>query len=99
LAVRRCLTARVVVGHNDAHDEQCNPWKNAELAIPAFLTIVVMPFAYSISAGIGAGFVSFVIIRITMGKIKHIHPLMWVSALMLIAHFVRGPLGDARNAF
>src|SRR5690606_9092940 len=36
-------------------------WKDVELSIPAFLTIVVMPFTYSISAGIGAGFISFVL--------------------------------------
>lgn len=74
-------------------------WKNFEVAIPAFLTIVIMPFTYSISAGIGAGFVAFVIIKIFVGKIKVIHPLMWVAAVMFVLYFVRGPLADALGAF
>lgn len=74
-------------------------WKNYEVAIPAFLTIVIMPFTYSISAGIGAGFVAFVIIKVCVGKIKVIHPLMWVAAAMFVLYFVRGPLADAVGAF
>lgn len=74
-------------------------WKNYEVAIPAFLTIVIMPFTYSISAGIGAGFVAFVIIKVCVGKIKTIHPLMWVAAAMFVMYFVRGPLADAVGAY
>ena len=74
-------------------------WKNYEVAIPAFLTIVIMPFTYSISAGIGAGFVAFVIIKVCVGKIKVIHPLMWIAAAMFVLYFVRGPLADAVGAY
>ena len=69
-------------------------WSNIEIAIPAFLTIAIMPFTYSITAGIGAGFVSYVVIQIAVGKIRRIHPLMWVAAIMFVFYFARGPLGD-----
>ena len=67
-------------------------WKNYEIAIPAFLTIILMPFTYSITVGIGAGFISFVIIKIAVGKIKEIHPLMWVSGVLFVVYFTLGPI-------
>jgi AGZA family xanthine/uracil permease-like MFS transporter len=55
------------------------------VAIPAFLTMVLMPFTYSITNGIGAGFLSWVTIRVVQGKARQVHPLMWaVSAAFLI---------------
>jgi AGZA family xanthine/uracil permease-like MFS transporter len=55
------------------------------VAIPAFLTMVLMPFTYSITNGIGAGFISWVVIRVMQGKARQVHPLMWaVSAAFLI---------------
>jgi len=65
-----------------------------EVAFPAFLTIILMPFTYSISAGIGAGFVAFVILKIVLGKARQIHPLMWVVAALFVIYFAIGPLGD-----
>jgi AGZA family xanthine/uracil permease-like MFS transporter len=70
-------------------------WKNFEVAIPAFLTIVLMPFTYSITAGIGAGFIAFVVIKIAVGKIKAIHPLMWVAAILFVFYFTLGPIKAA----
>jgi len=67
-------------------------WKNYELAIPAFLTIILMPFTYSITVGIGAGFVSFVILKLTVRKAKEIHPLMWISAVLFVVYFTLGPI-------
>ena len=43
-------------------------WDDIEIAIPAFLTIVLMPFTYSITVGIGAGFVAYVLIKVVRGK-------------------------------
>ncbi|PRZ08115.1 AGZA family xanthine/uracil permease-like MFS transporter [Isoptericola sp. CG 20/1183] len=67
-------------------------WKNVEIAIPAFLTIVVMPFTYSIADGIGAGFIAFVVIKLALGKIRQIHWLMWVAAAMFVVYFLLEPL-------
>ncbi|WP_112242743.1 NCS2 family permease [Kribbella monticola] len=65
-----------------------------EVAIPAFLTIILMPFTYSISAGIGAGFVSYVLLKVVRGKARQIHPLMWVVSGLFVIYFAIGPLGD-----
>ena len=43
-------------------------WDDLEIAIPAFLTIVLMPFTYSITVGIGAGFITYVLIKLVRGK-------------------------------
>ena len=54
-------------------------WDDLDIAIPAFLTIILMPFTYSITVGIGAGFVAFVLIKVVRGKVAEIHPMMWVD--------------------
>jgi AGZA family xanthine/uracil permease-like MFS transporter len=69
-------------------------WDDVEMAIPAFLTIAVMPFTYSISAGIGAGFVSYVLLRVVRGHARRVHPLMWVVALLFVVYFAIGPISD-----
>lgn len=60
--------------------------------IPVFLTITVMPLTYSIANGIGAGFVSWVIIRSFSGKAKEISPLLWIVAAGFVVYFARGPI-------
>jgi AGZA family xanthine/uracil permease-like MFS transporter len=69
-------------------------WDDLELAIPAFLTIVLMPFTYSISVGIGAGFVSFVLIKLVLGKFRELHPLMYVVAALFVVYFAISPLTE-----
>ncbi|MGX7825517.1 NCS2 family permease [Actinokineospora sp. 24-640] len=62
------------------------------VALPAFLTIVVMPFTYSIANGIGAGFVSYVVLRLVTGRARGVHPLMWVVAAAFVVYFAMGPI-------
>lgn len=69
-------------------------WKSMEIAIPAFLTLAIMPFAYSITAGIGVGFITFVIIQVAVGKLRKVHPLMWVTAVLFVIYFTLGPIQD-----
>ncbi len=54
-------------------------------AIPAFLTIVMMPFAYSIAEGIVFGMVSYVILKVLAGKSKDVSPIMYVLAVLFVA--------------
>ncbi|MEA2498099.1 MAG: adenine/guanine/hypoxanthine permease, partial [Actinomycetota bacterium] len=53
----------------------------------AFLTIVVMPFTYSITNGIGAGFVSYVFIKLSRGKGADVKPMMYVAAAAFVIYF------------
>lgn len=61
-------------------------------AIPAFLTIILMPFAYSITVGMGAGFIVYVIIQVIQGHGRRVHPLMYLIAIMFVLYFLRDPL-------
>jgi len=65
------------------------------IAIPAFLTIVVMPFTYSITNGIGAGFVAYVLLKVTSGRAREVHPLLWLVAALFVVYFAIDPLQDA----
>nr|WP_235030850.1 NCS2 family permease [Nonomuraea solani] len=67
-------------------------WNDFEIAIPAFFTIVIMPFTYSISNGIGAGFISYVLIKVVSGKTREIHPLLWGVAILFAIYFAIGPI-------
>ncbi|MCX6437763.1 MAG: NCS2 family permease [Actinobacteria bacterium] len=67
-------------------------WEDYGIAIPAFLTIILMPFTYNISVGIGAGFVSFVVIRVIQGRRKEIHPLLFLVAGLFMIYFLSSPI-------
>ncbi|MEV4396627.1 NCS2 family permease [Nonomuraea sp. NPDC049607] len=70
-------------------------WDDYEIAIPAFLTIVVMPFTYSISNGIGAGFISYVLVKVVRGKAREVHPLLWGVTALFVLYFAIGPIRAA----
>ena len=57
-------------------------WNNYSEAFPAFLTLVLIPFTYSITTGIGIGILSYVILKIGTGKFKEVHPLLIVMAAL-----------------
>lgn len=70
-------------------------FRDVDKAIPAFLTIILMPFAYSITVGMGAGFVTYVLIQIVRGRARQVHWLLYVVAALFIAYFLRGALESA----
>jgi AGZA family xanthine/uracil permease-like MFS transporter len=67
-------------------------WDDVEIAVPAFLTIALMPFTYSITVGIGAGFVSFAFLKVVRGKARELHPLLWVVAGLFVVYFAIDPI-------
>ena len=60
-------------------------WDDLTIAIPAFLTLVIMPFTYNISYGIAFGLISYIVITIFCGDIKKIKSSSWVIAGLFIA--------------
>ena len=65
------------------------PWDDVDSRCRRSSTIVLMPFTYSITVGIGAGFLSYVLIKVVRGKAGEVHPLLWVvSALFLVYFFI-----------
>jgi len=54
-----------------------------------------MPFTYSITAGMGAGIITFVVIKLALGKAKQVHPLMWIISALFVVYFLLGPIKNA----
>jgi AGZA family xanthine/uracil permease-like MFS transporter len=63
-------------------------WSNFEQAIPAFLTISIMAFAFNISYGIAAGFIFYCVIKLFQGKIKEVHPILSGTVVLFLINFV-----------
>jgi len=59
-----------------------------EVAIPAFLTIILMPLTYSISIGLSFGFISYVIIAVASGDFKKVSPVMWGIAVLSVINLM-----------
>ncbi|MGY4721686.1 NCS2 family permease [Naumannella cuiyingiana] len=68
-------------------------WSKVEDGLPAFLTLALMPFTYSITTGIGAGFIFWVLLRVVLGRAREVHPIMWVVAAAFVVYFLQGPIG------
>jgi adenine/guanine/hypoxanthine permease len=60
-----------------------------EDGLPALLTMILMPLTYDISIGIGAGFISWVLIKVVKGKMSEVHPLMWVVSIAFAVFFLQ----------
>ncbi len=86
------VPALVLVGFLMMQQVKGIDWDDLEIAIPAFLTIVLMPFTYSITVGIGAGFLAYVLIKLVKGKSSQIHGLMWVVAALFVVFFAINPI-------
>ena len=84
--------ALVVVGAMMMRGAADIDWADKEMAIPAFITMVMMPFTYSIADGIAWGIIAYVIIKMAMQKMDELNPVMYTVA-GLMAMFYLGP-GD-----
>ncbi|MDC0040632.1 NCS2 family permease [Candidatus Poseidoniales archaeon] len=83
-------TALVVVGALMMKQVADIDWGNSEIAVPAFLTMVLMPFTFSIADGIAWGIISYVAIQIIVGKAKDVNVVMW-TLFALMSMFYLGP--------
>jgi adenine/guanine/hypoxanthine permease len=63
-------------------------WQRFEVAVPSFLTIIMMPLTYSIATGIAIGFVFYPITMIFKGKAKEIHPIMYGLFVIFVLYFI-----------
>lgn len=69
-------------------------FRRFDVALPAFLTMVAMPFTYSIANGIGVGFISWVVLAAATGRARTVSPLLWIIAALFVAYFAIGPIQD-----
>lgn len=80
--------ALVVVGIMMVSSFKDIEWTDFEDAVPAFFAAIFMALCYSISYGIGTGFIAYCVVKIAKGKVKEIHPILAVATLLFILNFV-----------
>ncbi|MFT4214487.1 MAG: NCS2 family permease [Microbacterium sp.] len=84
--------ALVLVGAMMLTQIQKIDFSDFRVLLPVFLTATVMPMTYSIANGIGAGFVSWIVLHAFSGRAKQIHPLLWGVGVGFVIFFARGPI-------
>ncbi len=85
-------SALVIIGAMMMRQAADIDWSDSEMALPAFLTICLMPFTYSIADGIAWGIISYVAIKLGMGKMDELNPVMYTLFVLMLMFYI-GP-GD-----
>src|SRR6478735_2521147 len=85
-------SALVIVGALMMSQIRFIDFSDFSILLPVFLAVTVMPLTYSIANGIGAGFISWVVVRSLSGKAREISPLLWIVAAGFLIYFARGPI-------
>lgn len=80
--------ALIIVGVLMAESLREINWEDFGDALPAFMTVIIMPMTYSISNGIAAGFIFYVLTKLVRGKAKEVHPLLYVFAALFLVYFI-----------
>ncbi|MEV4440839.1 NCS2 family permease [Streptomyces sp. NPDC049577] len=84
--------ALVVIGAMMMGNARHIDWTDRAVAVPAFLTVVLMPFTYSITAGVGAGVIAYVAIRSGQGRWREPGAFMWLLAAVFAGYFALHPI-------
>ncbi|MCI3271463.1 NCS2 family permease [Streptomyces cylindrosporus] len=84
--------ALVVIGAMMMMNARHVDWADRATAIPVFLTVVIMPFTYSITAGVAAGVISYVAIKLAQGKAREIGAFMWGLTVIFLVYFALNPI-------
>jgi len=80
--------------HGKSGDYAATYFRIAAIGLPAALVIMLMPFSFSITNGIGFGFIAYVLIRLAQGRTRDVHPLMWVVSGAFTLYFLVPLLQD-----
>lgn len=80
--------ALIVVGVLMCSSLRLIEWDKFEVAVPAFLTMLMMPLGYSIATGIAVGFVFYPITMVLAGRKKEVHPIMWGLLVVFLLYFI-----------
>jgi AGZA family xanthine/uracil permease-like MFS transporter len=83
----------VVVGYYMMRLVKNIDWDNARIGIPALATIIIMPATYSITNGVGAGFIAYTLMSLLSGNARKVHPLMYVVSAVFGWYFYHGIVG------
>jgi AGZA family xanthine/uracil permease-like MFS transporter len=77
----------VLVGTMMIGDLRAVAWDDPTEAIPAFLTIIVMPLTVSITEGVSFGLIAFALLKTATGRVRDVHPLIYVFAALFVARY------------
>ena len=80
--------ALVLIGMLMIHNATNIYWHQVEIALPCFLTMIMIPFTYSVADGIGVGFISYTAISLVIGKGKKIPPVTYILTVLFVAMYV-----------
>lgn len=72
-------------------------WDDLDITIPAFLTIVLMPFTFSITIGIGGGMVSYALTKLARGRIREVSVWLWPVVALFLIFFAINPIEQWLN--
>lgn len=84
--------ALVVIGAMMLMNARHVDWADRATAIPVFLTVVLMPFTYTITTGVAAGVISYVAIKTAQGKVREIGAFMWILTAVFLVYFALNPI-------
>ncbi|MFJ5549500.1 NCS2 family permease [Streptomyces sp. NPDC093225] len=84
--------ALVVIGAMMMQNARHVDWADSATSIPVFLTVVLMPFTYSITAGVAAGVISYVVIKLAQGKAREIGGFMWGLTAIFVVFYALHPI-------
>jgi adenine/guanine/hypoxanthine permease len=79
----------IIVGYLMVTQVRDIDFADVEEGLPALFTLILMPLAFSITVGIGAGFISYVLIKVVRGRFRDVHPLLWVVAIAFAIYFAQ----------
>jgi adenine/guanine/hypoxanthine permease len=74
----------VLMSQSVAHIE----WKDFSEAVPAFITMLATPLTFSIATGLSLGLISYTVVKIAVGKVREITPLIWILTVLFILRYV-----------
>lgn len=80
--------ALIVVGSMMLRNVRRIRWDDATESIPAFLTMVLMPFAFSITEGIAFGFISYALLKLVSGRGREVHGLVYAFAALFVVRYI-----------
>jgi AGZA family xanthine/uracil permease-like MFS transporter len=84
----------IIVGYLMATLIKDIDFTDAEEGLPALFGVILMPLTFSITVGIGAAFIAYVVVKIVAGKVGQVHPLMWVVAAAFVVYFAQSWLNS-----
>ncbi|WP_069169502.1 NCS2 family permease [Streptomyces griseus] len=84
--------ALVVIGAMMMQNARHVDWSDRSVAVPVFLTVVLMPFTYTITTGVAAGVIAYSAIKLAQGRPREVGVFMWVLTLVFLVYFALNPI-------